>query len=135
MLFAVVAAVGLQQPTASRRAIGAGLAAAVLPPAAPAFANNAGAAKVASGYVAPPRPVDVVFELKTKFYEPLSGALSRGDWAAVGSSYLPTATLVDGTVKGAKIAFLKGSEASGSFSGRGLSGSSIGVGNVPLARA
>ena len=118
---------GLQ--VARRAALGAGFAAAIAVP--PAFASTAGALKVASGYVELPKPAVTIAKLKAELYAPYSDALTRGDWKAVGSYYLPTATLVEGA-KGASPKFVEGSNVGSHFAGRGLTKPSLVVANVVL---
>ena len=115
---------------ARRAAIGAGLAAAVSVP--PAFASTAGALKVASGYVELPKPAVTIAKLKAELYAPYADALTRGDWAAVGKCYLPTATLVQGGAPGTSPKFVEGSNVGSHFAGRGLTKPSLVVGTVVL---
>ena len=117
------------QHVARRAVVGGALSAAF--GALPASANNAGALRVASGYVEPPKPGERLYDLKTNMYGPYAAALARGDWTAVGKFYLPTATLVDATTKG-PVSFVAGSNVGSHLAARGLAKPSFSVGSVVL---
>lgn len=105
----------LQPPSnqASRRAVLASAAAVTLAAPRAALANNAGASKVASGFVQVPAAVVTAAQVKKEVFEPLERALASKDWSAAASFYLPDAAVVDGTAR--PIAFLKGSDVKGHF--------------------
>jgi len=122
-MWLLIAACGLHAPPVSRRAaVGAAVASALTAP--PAWANNDGAARYASGYVPPPNPLAVAAQLKSEFYVPFAKALSSADAKKVSSFYDASATVVQGG------AFVKGSDMSSYVAGR--ASLDLSVGNIVL---
>ena len=132
MLAISIAACSLNAPLSRRAAVGASLAAVL--PAMPAFANNEGAAKYASGYVEPPKAADTLANIRATLYTPYASALAKEDYKTIGSMYAQSATVVDGTTKG-PLKFVKGDSTAAYFAARGLSKPDLSIVSIVLEGA